>query len=142
VDGGAPYAALTEVSGTFYGVASTNQYGAGVIFSWSADVDLDPRFSPSSLTFPTEMVGHTSGAKKVAITNTSSGILDFTNLTVSGPFAISENTCGATLKQGKTCKVGVVFTPTEAGTATGTLSVGDNAPDSPQTVNLTGTGGA
>ena len=32
------------------------------------------------------------------------------------------------------------LTPTAAGTRTGTVSVTDNAPDSPQTVSLTGTG--
>ncbi len=140
LDGEAPYAALIEVSGTFYGTTSSSQSGAGVIFTWSADVDLAPKFSPASLTFPTEVVGHSSGAKKVSITNESSGTLDFTSLTVTGPFAISASSCGATLNPGKTCKVSIVFTPTEGGTATGTLSVADNAPNSPQTASLTGTG--
>jgi len=72
--------------------------------------------------------------------NTGAETLDFTGFTVSAPFAISANTCGATLAAGKTCKVSITFTPTATGTATGTLSVSDNAPLSPQTVSVSGTG--
>jgi hypothetical protein len=39
------------------------------------------------------------------------------------------------------CSVMVTFTPTATGTLTGTLTVTDAATNSPQTVNLTGTGG-
>jgi hypothetical protein len=38
------------------------------------------------------------------------------------------------------CTISVVFTPTQTGTRTGTLSVSDSAMGSPQTSNLTGTG--
>ena len=34
----------------------------------------------------------------------------------------------------------IMFTPTQTGTRTGTVTITDNAPNSPQTVGLTGTG--
>jgi uncharacterized repeat protein (TIGR03803 family) len=139
-DGGAPYASLIEAGGTFYGTTSMGFTGAGAIFSWSADVAVAPTISPTFLTFPNVVLGHTSVARRVSITNADPvGTLDFTSLTVTGPFAISDEGCRA-LKTGKTCNVSIVFTPTAVGTATGTLSMGDNAPNSPQTVTLTGTG--
>jgi hypothetical protein len=52
-------------------------------------------------------------------------------------------TCGATLAGGATCTIGVVFSPppsTALGVAaSATMSIFDNAPNSPQTASLTGT---
>ena len=66
--------------------------------------------------------------------------LDISSITASAKFAISANTCGATLAVGKSCKVSVTFTPTEVGQITGTLTFTDNAINSPQNVQLSGTG--
>jgi hypothetical protein len=41
---------------------------------------------------------------------------------------------------GSSCTISVTFTPTTINTRTGTVSITDNAPASPQTVALTGTG--
>jgi hypothetical protein len=49
---------------------------------------------------------------------------------------ISPSTLGA----GSSCTILVAFKPTTKGLVSGTLSVTDNAPGSPQTVSLTGTG--
>jgi Abnormal spindle-like microcephaly-assoc'd, ASPM-SPD-2-Hydin len=43
---------------------------------------------------------------------------------------------------GKTCVIKVTFTPTQIGTRTGTLTINDNAANTPQTVALSGIGGA
>ena len=66
--------------------------------------------------------------------------LDINSITISGDFAIYANTCGATLAAGKTCKVKVTFAPAELGPLTGTLTFFDGGSNSPQTVDLTGTG--
>ena len=50
------------------------------------------------------------------------------------------NNCGTLLAVGGTCTVSVTFTPTAVGSRPGTLTITDNASNSPQTVNLTGTG--
>jgi Abnormal spindle-like microcephaly-assoc'd, ASPM-SPD-2-Hydin len=98
--------------------------------------------SPTSLTFPSEVVGSTSAAKSVTLSNTGNAVLDISNIATSGDFALATSTkpCGSTLAVGAKCKIEVTFTPTQAGTRTGTLSITDNAPGSPQTVALSGTG--
>ena len=53
------------------------------------------------------------------------------------------NTCGTlptNLGVDSVCKVSVTFTPTAYGQATATLTVTDNGPTSPQTINLAGSG--
>jgi hypothetical protein len=96
--------------------------------------------SPNSLRFGNEAVGTTSPAKTVTLKNTSTATLDISSITPSGAFAISANTCGATLAGKKSCKVSITFTPMALGKLTGTLTFIDNAANSPQTVPLSGTG--
>jgi hypothetical protein len=57
-----------------------------------------------------------------------------------GQFSMSSKNCGTSLAVGATCTINVVFSPRGRGAQTGTLQVSDNAPGSPQTANLTGTG--
>ena len=96
--------------------------------------------SPASLSFGNAVIDTTSAAKTVTVTNSGNAALDISSITISGDFAISAKTCGATLVAGQKCQVKVTFTPTEPGRLTGTLAFTDNAPDSPQQVSLTGTG--
>jgi len=98
--------------------------------------------SSTSLSFSATTVGSTSSAKSVTLTNAQSVALTFTSIGVTGPFAISSNTCGASILAGANCAVSVTFTPTATGAATGTLTFTDNAPNGPQTVSLSGTGGS
>jgi hypothetical protein len=95
---------------------------------------------PTFLSFGNEVVGTTSPAKTVTLTNTSTGTLQISTIMPSGDFAISANTCGATLAGKKSCKVSITFTPMALGKLTGTLTFTDNAINSPQTVPLSGTG--
>jgi hypothetical protein len=96
--------------------------------------------SPASLTFTSQTVGTTSASKAVTVTNTSTTSTSL-SVAATGDFAIaSTSTCGATLAGGASCTVNLTFTPTAAGTRTGTLSVTDAASNSPQTVSLKGTG--
>ncbi len=98
------------------------------------------KLSPTSLSFSNQVINTTSAAKTVTLTNTGTAALNISSIAASANFAISTNTCGATLAVGKKCKVGVTFTPTVLGKLTGTLTFTDNASNSPQTVALTGTG--
>jgi uncharacterized repeat protein (TIGR03803 family) len=149
-DGAFPLAAPIQASnGTFYsttqaggGSCTLTKAGCGTVFSWSANVTLAPTFTPASQEFAKTKVNTTSLPKNVTIRNVNIGVatLDFSGFAVNAPFAISANTCGPTLAAGKSCKVSITFTPTVTGVSTGTLSVSDNAPGSPQTVSLSGTG--
>ncbi len=96
--------------------------------------------SPTSLSFGNQVINTTSVAKTVTLTNTGTAALNISSITTSGDFAIFSKTCGSTLAVGAKCKVKVTFTPTVLGKLTGTLTFTDNAPNSPQTVALSGTG--
>ncbi len=100
--------------------------------------------SPTSLTFGTVVVGQTSPNKTVTLTNNSGSTLLITSITTSGDFAQTPGTkpCGSSLANGLSCTIKVSFTPTQLGARTGTLSIYDNASNSPQTVALSGTGKA
>src|SRR5439155_2623765 len=58
----------------------------------------------------------------------------------NGPFTIQSNSCGSSLAAGSSCTINLTFSPTAFGTQNATLTVTDNAPNSPQTASLTGTG--
>ena len=94
---------------------------------------------PNSLTFPLQKVGTTSPAKKITLTNAGDWPLTITSIVASGDFA-QTNTCPGQLIVGQKCVINVTFTPTQAGTRNGAITLTDDAPDSPQTVPLTGTG--
>ncbi|WP_194908460.1 discoidin domain-containing protein [Catenulispora rubra] len=95
--------------------------------------------SPSSVSFGNQAVGSTSGAQTVTVTNPGSVAAAVSSVGVTGPFAQTNN-CGSSLAAGASCAVQVTFTPTASGAANGTLSVASNAPSSPLTVALSGTG--
>jgi hypothetical protein len=95
--------------------------------------------SPSALSFASQPVGSTSAAQTVTLSNTGTGAVSVSNIAISGDFA-QTNTCGSSVAAGAICIISVTFTPTAAGSRSGTLTVTDDAPGSPQTVRLSGTG--
>jgi len=97
---------------------------------------------PTSQKWSAIVVGVTSGAKTVTLTNSGTATLNISSIKTSGDFAqkIVAKSCGSTVAVGKSCVIEVTFTPTQVGLRNGTLTITDNAPDSPQTVVLSGTG--
>jgi len=95
--------------------------------------------SPTSLTFATQLVNTTSPPQTVTLTNVGNGSLSITSVVATGNFA-QTNTCGTTVAAGASCTISVTFTPSTVNTRTGSITVTDNAPGSPQVVTLTGTG--
>jgi len=96
--------------------------------------------SATSLAFGKRVLGTTSPAKVVTLTNTGAGTLNVSSIGINGDFTIGSKTCGTTVAPGASCTVSVTFTPTLIGVRNGTLTFNDNAPTNPQTVALTGTG--
>ncbi|MFY9559139.1 MAG: choice-of-anchor D domain-containing protein [Terriglobales bacterium] len=96
--------------------------------------------STTALNFKKVPIGQTSAPQNVMLTNVGTATLNISSITASGDFAISNNTCGASVAAGANCTVSVTFTPTKKGARKGTLTFNDNAPGSPQTVALSGTG--
>jgi len=93
----------------------------------------------TELTFPTTLVNTTSQKQNVIVTNNGNQVLNISNISVTGDFK-ETTTCGSTLPAGSSCTVSIAFRPKAAGVLTGTLTITDNAANSPQTVSLTGTG--
>ena len=97
--------------------------------------------SPSTLTFASQVVGTTSPAQAIAVTNNGSEALVLTSVTASAGYAQTNN-CGSSVPAGGACTINVTFTPTATGTDTGTITLVDNAAGGSQTVALSGTGAA
>ena len=97
-------------------------------------------FSPPTLTFASQPKGTPSAAQAITLTNSGTASLSITSVVATGDFSVTANTCTASLAAGGTCSISVEFTPTAVGTRTGTLTVTDNAPTSPQVVSLGGAG--
>jgi hypothetical protein len=119
-------------------VGSNADQGTAYIFVPTTTVTL----TPGSLSFGNVAVDNTSAVKTVTLKNTGTVTLDIGNISAAptANFTISSNTCSGTLAVNKTCKVGVTFTTSQTGEATGTLSLSGNTIPSPQTVALSGTG--
>jgi len=150
-DGAESIAGVVQASsGTFYGTTFaggsclTLTEGCGTVFTWSTKVPLPPTLLPSSINFGNQAIDTTSTTRTVTIKNVNTGysILDLNGIKVSGnkDFVISSNVCGPTLTAGMGCKVSLTYTPTSLGAESATLNVFDNAPGSPQTVSMSGTG--
>ncbi len=98
--------------------------------------------SPTSLAFGNWVVQTTSTAETVVLNNTQTVPLAIGTISASGDFG-QNSTCPiapGTLAAKTSCTISVTFTPTALGARTGTLTISDNAPNSPQTAKLNGNG--
>jgi hypothetical protein len=104
--------------------------------------------SPSSLTFSGQLLGTTSAAQSVTLSNTGTAALTLANISTTGDFSQSNN-CGVNVAASGSCTINVTFTPQLATpvpsaptTLIGTLTITDNSGNttgSTQTVSLSGT---
>jgi trimeric autotransporter adhesin len=95
--------------------------------------------SPTGLIFGDQVVGTSSPAQSITLSNYGTTTLSMTGIAASSNFG-QTNTCNSTLASGASCTVSVTFIPGSTGSLNGTLSCADSAADSPQTVALSGTG--
>src|SRR5207249_4083381 len=99
--------------------------------------------SPSSLAFANQLVGTTSVAKAVTLSNTGSAALAIGSIVISGTNASDfsqTNNCPSTVNPGANCSIKVTFKPAATGSRIGAITVTDNASGSPQAVGLKGSG--
>lgn len=102
------------------------------------DVDL----SRKEIDFGGQLVGTTSNAEDVTLTNTGTVPLTINAITPSANFGVTDD-CPVppnTLAADASCNLGITFTPNQTGNFSGTVTVDDDANDSPQTISLTGQG--
>ncbi len=110
--------------------------GAGSLTSTNVQL------TPGTLAFGNENQGNTSTAQTVTMTNT--GTTPLNNISIatqeSGNFT-QTNTCGTSLAAGASCAITVTFAPgaNSVGVIQEKLEIADSAPDSPQTVTVSGT---
>ena len=95
--------------------------------------------SATSLTFPVTLVKTISAKQVVNLTNYGNQTLTLA-ITLGGTSFTQTNTCGVSLPAGSTCRITVAFRPQSSGVLTDTITITDNAWNSPQTISLTGTG--
>jgi hypothetical protein len=101
----------------------------------------------NGVNFGSEVAGATSAAVPLTVTNAGTGVLVFSgkpSLTGANPGDFNEaDTCtgtNVTIAPNATCTIQVTFSPSALGARAASLVLTDNAPDSPQTVMLSGTG--
>jgi hypothetical protein len=95
--------------------------------------------SNTSLTFSAQTVSTKSAPRTITLTNAGNGVLTPLKFARTGDFA-QTNTCGDSVAAGASCTISVTFSPIDAGSRSGTLTLTDNASTSPQTLELSGTG--
>jgi alpha-L-fucosidase 2 len=95
--------------------------------------------NPGTVNFGSRQIGSPSEATVLTVSNTGTAAATINAISATGDFAQTNN-CGASLAAGASCAVNVTFTPTAAGSRTGSVTVTSNAPGSPHTVALSGTG--
>ena len=101
--------------------------------------------SPAALDFGDVVIGQTAAAQTVTIENTGADNLGFGTLAVSGAdagdFALANDTCsGQVITAAATCTFDVILTPSAAGPRAAQVDIPSDAPTSPDTVSLAGSG--
>ncbi|HEY6444927.1 MAG TPA: choice-of-anchor D domain-containing protein [Acidobacteriaceae bacterium] len=94
--------------------------------------------TPVALTFPATLIGSTTAAQSVTVANTGGSPVALSSENITGDFATSSNTCGASLVAQASCQLAIVFTPSASGARSGTLSIVDSL--GTQTAPLSATG--
>jgi subtilisin family serine protease len=95
--------------------------------------------TPLNINFAGVVLGSSSRAQYVKLTNNQPTPLTIIGITMTGAFT-QTNSCGTTLAALQSCNVLVIFTPVALGAHAGVLTLNYNASNSPQTVTLAGTG--
>ena len=103
--------------------------------------------SPAIVNFASLAIGTTSDPMTVTVTNSTPAIVNISDITISEAgssvdFHQTSTTCGETLAVGASCTEQVTFQPTVAGPLSASVEVTDDAPGSPQSATLSGTGTA
>jgi hypothetical protein len=122
--------------------ARDQEFDSDVFIEAGSLTSTNVQLTPGTLAFGNENQGNTSTAQTVTMTNTGSTPLNGISIATqeSGNFT-QTNTCGTSLAAGASCAITVTFTPgaNAVGVIQEKLEIADSAPDSPQTVTVSGT---
>jgi Abnormal spindle-like microcephaly-assoc'd, ASPM-SPD-2-Hydin/NHL repeat len=95
--------------------------------------------APATVSFSSQVVGTSSTAKTITLSSTGSGPLTVASVVATAPFSQTNN-CSGSFAPGSSCSIQVTFAPTLIGSASGTITITDDA--GTQTVVLSGAGSA
>jgi Abnormal spindle-like microcephaly-assoc'd, ASPM-SPD-2-Hydin len=96
--------------------------------------------SPATFNFGSVQVG-SMGSATITLTNSGNESVSITQASATGTgFSANGLSAGATIAAGQSTTFTAQFAPTTAGSASGSISVGSNAPNSPLTIALSGSG--
>ena len=99
--------------------------------------------SPATVSYGNQVTGTSSVIKTVTLKNGQTVALTITSIATNLSVYTASTNCPASpakLAAGAKCTISITFTPTALGATSATLSVTDNASNSPLTVSLSGTG--
>jgi len=95
--------------------------------------------APSNIFMPNTVVGTMSASETATLTNNQSVALNISNIAISGDF-LQTNNCTSPIAAHASCVFTITFKPTATGIRSGTITITDGATNSPQVLNLGGTG--
>ena len=150
---GNPFVTGSTSSSNFPAIAGAYQSSlegvAGNAFIAEIKPDNLPGISivPQSINFGNQTENVRSAVQTVLVTNEGTAPLNITQIsftetdsTGNTDFAETDNCVGTVAASGGTCSINITFTPRSLTTETGTFSITDDAPGSPHTIDVTGTG--
>jgi hypothetical protein len=94
--------------------------------------------TPAAIDFGQVPVSTASQPLQATANNSGKTSVSVSSVKITGPFAITANTCGSSIAPGTACQLTVVFSPAAPGEASGKLSMTDDA--GTQSVELSGDG--
>ena len=130
---GARSGTLTIANNGSTGNKTVALFGTGQVSQGNASV------TPASITFGSTNVGSASAAQTVRVDNVGNAVLTVSAPSTTGDFAVSGNNCSG-VAVGGYCTMTVTFTPTAAGTRSGSLTIPNNGSSGSKTVTLAGIG--
>ena len=137
------------------GVAVDRSGNLAISDAGDSNLWLDAQQTPAPVQFADTAVGSTSAATSVALLNLGNQPLTLavpasdSNPALTGEFALaSSSTCptisssgvAQSLSAGSSCTLDLTFSPVVQGSLSGSLSLADNAPNTPQSISLSGKG--
>jgi hypothetical protein len=143
---GVPYVTGNTASDNFPAIAGAYQASLAGVAGNTFVAKIDPAHKPgiaivpASVNFGNQALSVRSAAKTVTVINAGSASLTITEITTSGDFLETDDCIGTLSGGGGYCTISITFTPSALGSATEEISLTDNAPDSPHTITVTGTG--
>lgn len=137
-------ATTTSDSGSTFVVVVSNS--AGTATSNAATMTVNPalapaiQVNPTSISFGNVVVG-SNLSQSLIISNTGTATLSITQITVTGAtFSASGYTLPLSVNAGQQTTITVAFLPTAVAAVSGNVSIMSNAPTSPTSVALSGSG--